>query len=308
MINPSTPAPKTIDLVAENGQDLNDLRTVLLRPDRDLIAQQREQLERQQGEIAILTSRLEQLERLMIDTTGRTEAVDEVLLDVVRGSRHGAGELGQALQPEIEHAVFSSARTDGSMLADALYPVIGPAIRKSVAALFSLDKDQSGKAFSVEQIILIERTTGLMLASTATDEKSLDDADVVSGMIDALTTFVQEAFEASSDDGLQDLRVGDLSLLVETGPHAVLASVIRGIPTQEYRDGAAATLEAVHLSHGKELAAFDGSLEPFEGVSDSLGDLHSGAVAGGTQTSPWSLFGFVVVATLVVLLIVAAIV
>lgn len=267
-----------IDLVQGESQQLDELRSVLLRDDREV-------LERQRVLIETLTKRIAELEKMIVDTSGRTEAVEEVLLDVLASNSREKGELGDVLRPEIEHAIHSSARVEDTMLADAIYPVIGPAIRKMVADMFTRDSNKDGKAFSVEQVLLIERSTGLMLASTATDQGALDDADVVSGMIDALKTFVQDAFEADKNDGLSDLRVGDLSVLIESGPKAILASVIRGIPTQDYRNGASQTLEDVHIQFEHELNAFDGTTDPFEPAADLLSDLHEGSGVSGISDS-----------------------
>ena len=190
------------------------------------------------------------------------------------------------------------------MLAEALYPVIGPAVRKMIAAMFSLDKENNGTTFRVEQVLLIERSTGLMLASTATDEQALEDADVVSGMIDALISFVQDAFEAPSNDGLQDFRVGDLSVLVESGPQAVIASVVRGIPTSDYSDRAAKMLENFHVQYADELDAFDGNLEPFEGAADRLADFHDASTDSSlTGAQRWSLLAIALTAIVLVALI-----
>lgn len=284
----------TIDLV-DAERDMSYLRSVLLRPTSELLEQQRQEIE-------ALQTRILHLEQLVADTAGRARAVDEVLVEAVRESKRPTGQLGTALQPEIEQAVYASARTEGSSLAEALYPVIGPAVRKMIAAMFT--PDSGGNAFTVEQILLIDRSTGLMLASTATDARALDDADVVSGMIDALTTFVQDAFHSSEGDGLQDLRVGDLSLLVETGPSAVLASVVRGIPTQSYRDGASQTLEDIHVAYANEFAHFDGSIDAFDGVAETLGDLHEFASAQSSATSRWSLFAVAGLATVLLALLV----
>ena len=302
--------PHDIDLVS-NSQELDLLRSVLLRPSNELVEKQRIEIEQLRarvvefadlrdslGEIEALRSRLVVLERLVIDLTGRTTAVDEVLVEAVRTSERRTGELGEALQGEIEHAVYSSARTEGSALAEALYPVIGPAVRKMIAAMFS--SDNGGLAFVVEQILLIEKSTGLMLASAATDAQALDDADIVSGMIDALTSFVQDAFAASENDGFSDLRVGDLSLLVESGPHAVLASVVRGIPSQDYRNAAARALESIHVEYGDDLSKFDGSIEVFGGIADNLKALHEEAATRSSR----SLLVLTVVATVFMALLI----
>lgn len=278
--------PVEIDL-ASNDEDLARLRSVLLRPNNVVVEEQQREIEQLRARISemddlrksllefdALRARISELEHLVIDLTGRTTLIDEVLVDAVTNTDRETGELGVALQAEIEHAVHVSARADEATLADALYPVIGPAIRKMIAAMFTIDKDQDGKSFSVEQVLLIERSTGLMLASTATNAQALEDADVVSGMIDALTSFVQEAFAASANDGFSDLRVGDLTLLVETGPNAVLASVVRGIPSQDYRTAASRTLESIHVEYDNDLSNFDGSIDVFDEIGANLEELH----------------------------------
>ncbi len=269
-----------IDLVEgaeEPGSEFSELRSVLLAPERQLIEQQR-------IEIDLLQSRIEQLEQLVVDQSGRAEALDEVLVQAIEGSQRATGDLGRVMEPELRHAFHISARENRSEMAEAIYPLVGPAVRKMIAAMFSLDKNNKGRAFRVEQILLIDRATGLMIASTATDERAIEDADVVSGMLDAVASFVQDAFEASEDDGLEDLRVGDLSVLVENGPRAALASVVRGAPTPEYRQTAAATLEEVHMEYYEELVYFDGSLEPFDGVPDILEKLHDGTASKKSTT------------------------
>lgn len=286
---------QTIDLVTEDS-GLEDLRSVLLRPDRELHEQQR-------LEITELQKRVDYLEQLIVDTAGRAGAVDEVLVDAVSRSKREQGILGAALQPEVERAVYLSARSDDPMLAEALYPVIGPAVRKMIANMFSLDKSNSSTTFRVEQVLLIERSTGLMLASTATDQQALDDADVVSGMIDALVSFVQDAFEAPSHDGLQDFRVGDLSVLVESGPRAVIASVVRGIPTADYSEVSAKMLERFHVEYADELDAFDGNLEPFEGAADRLAEFHDATAAASSSIERWSLFAVCLTAIVLIALV-----
>ena len=43
-------------------------------------------------------------------------------------------ELARALAPPVEKAITASVRRDPKPLADAIFPIIGPAIRKAVAA------------------------------------------------------------------------------------------------------------------------------------------------------------------------------
>ena len=72
----------------------------------------------------------ELLERLD-DPEIRAAEVSRVLADAVaRASRDGA--LGRALAPPVEEALHVSIRRDPQSLADAISPIMGPAIRRSI--------------------------------------------------------------------------------------------------------------------------------------------------------------------------------
>ena len=191
---------------------LETVRTVLFGTERD--------------ELIDLRARVTKLEQLLLEQQDRADAVGEILVDAVRTTERSTPELGGALRPEVEYAIRDSAFSDSSVLAEALYPVMGPAMRKMIANLFSSDSAQSGRTFSVDQVMLIHRESGVLLAAAAGSDEDLQEADIVSGMLDAVRMFVQDAFDKPDHDGLQDLRVGDTSVLVEWGPEAVLASVV----------------------------------------------------------------------------------
>jgi len=138
----------------------------------------------------------------------------------------------------------------------------------------------------------------------------LEDADVISGMIDAIRRFVQEAFDADDHDGLRDLRVGDTSVLVEWGPQCVLASVVRGVPDDQFRDRTAELLERLHLQYAPDLDTFSGDLAPFESASLDLSSLHGDTVeraaagsSSGTFHGRGRVLALVVFAALIVALI-----
>jgi len=278
---------------------LDNLRHLLLGQDRSEVAELRAQVDE-------LNQTVGRLESLISATDDRATTVGEVLVDAV--DTPTSDRLGQALQPSLEHAVHLSARTDSSVLAAALYPVMGPALRKMIAELFTFGDSKSGGPFAVEQVLLIERETGVLLASSTTaDPDARSDADIVSGMLDAIRLFVQEAFDTTEHDGLRDLRVGDTSVLVEWGPHAVLASVTRGVPTDEYRGAAAQVLERIHQMHELSFQDFRGDVAPFEDVVpllDGMG-ISNGSALSKATSNPWRVaFALLALIVLVVLLVV----
>jgi OOP family OmpA-OmpF porin len=210
--------------------------------------------------------------------------------------------LGEALAPTVERATQVSIRKDPSNLVNILYPVIGPAIRKSIAErmddtlqglnqalrfAFSwrglkwrIEAWRSGSTFGevvlkhtlvyrVEHVFLIHRKAGLLLEHLAAPDATARDPQMVSGMLTAIQDFVSDSFEGpGSTDGraIDSLRLGDLLLWCEAGPQAYLAAVIRGNPPEALRTILRDTLNDIHT----ELRS---ALEDYNGDNEPLGDL-----------------------------------
>ena len=100
--------------VAERGreeEDFSELRSLIIGPEqRELLA----------------------LQAHVLDPSVQTRDVSRVLPDAI-AIRARDPQLMRALAPSVEHAVTESVRRDPRPLADALFPVIGPAIRKAIA-------------------------------------------------------------------------------------------------------------------------------------------------------------------------------
>lgn len=245
--------------------DLERLRELLLTRDRQELAAQRDEVE-------ALRKRIDELEGRYLQTPRRTTEVSEVLPGAIRHRRTTRDDLVTALQPDIERAVHDSIRRDPSVMADALYPVMGPAIRKLVLSLFSFDQLRAGARYKISHAYLIHRETSLPLAVHTPDSDDFE-ADMVSGMMEALRAFVQDSFDATDVDGLQDLRVGDVTLWIEWGPEAVLAVVVRGDAPQKLRLEMQTLLEAFHRDNGSRLALYDGQADAFEDMEPELAGL-----------------------------------
>lgn len=212
-------------------------------------------------------------------------------------------DLAKALTPPIEQAITDSVKRNPKPLADALFPVMGPAIRKAVAASLaamveSLNRTvehslswrsfrwrvealRTGRSFGeivllhtllyrVEQVFLIERQSGLLLQHVRAGDIGVQDADMVSGMLTAIRDFVGDSFRVSDQASLDAFQVGDLAVWIEQGPRAVIAAVIRGAPTQDLRRALQDALEAIHLRLADALDAFQGDASPFEAARPAL--------------------------------------
>jgi outer membrane protein OmpA-like peptidoglycan-associated protein len=261
--------------------DLTSLRSILLGP---------------------AEAQLQKLQARMDDRAAQARDVGAVLPQALL-QRALDPELARALTPPVENAITASVRRNPRPLADALFPVIGPAIRKAVAASLAsmveslnrtlehsvswramrwrLEAYRTGKSFGeivllntllyrVEQVFLIHRKTGLLLEHVRASPARVADAQMVSAMLTAIRDFVQDSFRTADQDSLDALEVGDLSVWIEQGPSAILAAVIRGTAPKERRQVLQTTLETLHLQFGEALESFDGDTHVFEATRPAL--------------------------------------
>ncbi len=239
---------------------------------------------------------LRDLREYIHDPAAQTREVSRVLPDAI-ALRSDDEQLRRALGPTVEEAITSSVRRDPRPLADALFPVIGPAIRKAIAHTLagmveSLNRTvehsfswralqwrwtafRTGRPFAeivllntlqyrVEQVFLIHAETGLLLQHLSLDPRASQDADQVSAMLTAIRDFARDSFRVAGGESLEGLRIGDLSVIVEQGPHAIVAGVIRGTAPHTLRVLFQDALESVHRQLSPELKAFRGDAAPFE--------------------------------------------
>jgi outer membrane protein OmpA-like peptidoglycan-associated protein len=239
---------------------------------------------------------LRALQEHVRDPAIQTRGVSTVLPDAI-ALRANDPQLTRALAPSIEDAITASVRRDPRPLADALFPVIGPAIRKAIAHTLSSMMEtvnrsveqsiswravqwrwtafRTGKRYAeivllntvqyrVEQVLLIHTETGLLLQHLSADAAANDDPDQLSAMLTALSDFSRDALKAGGGDSLDDVGYGELKITVVKGPHAYLACVVRGTVPHDVRVIFQDALESVHRQFGPELKAFRGDATPFE--------------------------------------------
>ena len=169
---------------------------------------------------------LQALQEHVRDPGIQTRGISRVLPDAI-ALRSNDPQLTRALAPSIEEAITASVRRDPRPLADALFPVIGPAIRKAIAHTLSSMMEtvnrsveqsiswravqwrwtafRTGKPFAeivllntvqyrVEQVFLIHADTGLVLQHVSADAGVAEDPDQVSAMLTAIRDFVRDSF------------------------------------------------------------------------------------------------------------------
>src|SRR6476646_5694967 len=100
---------------------------------------------------------LRDLREYIHDPAAQTREVSRVLPDAI-ALRSDDEQLTRALAPTVEEAITSSVRRDPRPLADALFPVIGPAIRKAIAHTLAGMIESLNR--TLEQSVSFRRSTG----------------------------------------------------------------------------------------------------------------------------------------------------
>ncbi|GAB5536859.1 MAG: hypothetical protein Rubg2KO_31080 [Rubricoccaceae bacterium] len=231
-------------------------------------------------------------------------ALSDLLPDAIRLRERRDDELGHALEPSVEAGLRASVERDPQPIADILFPVMGPAIRRAVRQAVASSMDtlnrsvnyglswrglkwrieawRSGVSFGevvlhhtlryrVEQVLLVHRQTGLPLWHTVAPEVAGDDnADLVSSMLTALRQFVGDSFDVDEDEALDAFQAGDLTVWAEAGPDALLAAVVRGTPPASLRERMADALATIHTRFATTFDDFQGDTSPFEPADKTL--------------------------------------
>lgn len=219
-------------------------------------------------------ARIAELENTQNDLAQRLPGALETLRsgsDTVR--------MANALIEPVELALGTAVKKSPQPLVDALFPIIGPLIRKAIAeALRNLVADLNSAvesslsprglkwrieawragvpyaqvvlkhrlAYRIDHVFLIERESGLVLQHESAPDMAELDADAIAGMLTALGDFVGDSVGGKSGDTLDSIRVGEYLVWVLQGPRANLACFMRGVPPAVLRGLLEQRLEDIH--------------------------------------------------------------
>ncbi len=279
--------PKNPSGDVAQSEPLAELRAILLGPDRDAWESMRQRLD---------------------NPARRAEDVASVLADAVRlrSRLHADVKLRRALQPLLEESLQLSVQSNPRMLADALFPIFGKAIRKAITSeldgmlqtlsqtleqnvsLRSLqwrwESVKTGKSYAeiivlrsllyrVEQVFLIHRSSGLLLqhvVAPSTAAAETKDPEMVSGMLTAIQDFVRDSVSGAASETLERVRMGEIEVVLAYGPDAILAGFVRGVTPRKLSRVFQDTLDAIEQKKAEALHTFSGDTSPFDSCRPQL--------------------------------------
>ena len=233
--------------MADTAGDLARLKSLLLQPES-------RQLEVLQQQVRALDSR--------VGTRAGLEAsTAEVLVAAFRRAEtHEHRDLARAVAPVVVAAIQSEIRNSRDMMVEALYPITGRLVAAAVADAFRnlvesinarVDALMSARLWrlrlrswftrkplselllaeatraQLRRILFLERGSGVLVADWTRDGAGSDNADLVGGMIAAITEFSRNAFEHEAGD-LRTIDMGASQLLLHASARTIVAGEIAG--------------------------------------------------------------------------------
>ncbi len=248
-------------------------------------------------------ARIERLEKRMNNFRLRPEDVSPILPEAIAQAASRSQKLSSSLTSTVQDTLNILFKQKPQIFVDALFPIIGPTIRKSIASSFNAMIEnitqsvehtftleglrwrwqawRTGRPYAevvlshtllyrVDQIFLIHRKSGLLLQHVTSEHADERDPQLVSSMLTAIQDFVRDSFGSGQGSSLDSFRVGELVIQVEQSPSAILAAVIRGTVTPELHNLLQRTLEQIYYDYRIPLLDFDGDTTVFQGTRPLL--------------------------------------
>ena len=237
------------------------------------------------------------------DHSHASEKISQVVSEAIAIRSKQDDSISNALVPSVEDAIRVSAKRDPKRLANALFPVMGPAIRESVAETVSammqqvnqllensfsarsikwrFDAFRTNRSFAevmlsetlmyqVEQVFLIHRESSLLINHHTSANAIVKDPDMVSSMLTAVTDFVKDSFVVNQQQNVKSIKFGQLNLLFEAGPHAIIVAAVRGLIPSNLQVTLREQIEELHRLYGSKFENYDGNAEQFPDTYEQL--------------------------------------
>lgn len=249
-----------------------------------------------------------------------TRQVADVLAEAIQLRSQRDKSVQYALAPAIDDMLDASIRRDPNKLVQVITPIIGPSIRSAVRSALAdmveslnriLERSISPQSlwwrvqawragvpfgqfvllktlqYRVEQVLLIQRDSGILLHTEARADAHARDPELVSAMLTAINGFVSDSFRSRTDNAqLNRIRFGEHQLLIEAGPRVVIAALVLGDTPPQLAHQLRETLDHFQRVFARPLEQFRGDRSVFEPASVLLQECLTEQARGNTQR-PW---------------------
>ncbi|MDR1315052.1 MAG: hypothetical protein LBQ12_15515 [Deltaproteobacteria bacterium] len=240
---------------------------------------------------------IDRLEGTVHDSQALAQAISNIITEALLLRSKRDDKLLTVLGPTVETIVTSSVRRSPETIANQIFPVIGPAIRRFISDTFvsmlqslnstlemslslkglkwRLEAWKVHKPFSeivmlhtllyhVEEIYLIHAESGLILDHIIYEGGESRDAELVAAMFTAIRDFIRDSFSVGQKEHLDNLRFGERTIFLQRTEQVFMAAVVRGNPPAALGRDLQDALELMAVNSAEDLNRFNGDPAPFK--------------------------------------------
>jgi uncharacterized protein YukE len=269
----------------------NDLQRVLENQDaslellRELIfGEYRQQVTRMRAEVNELQSLLDGLEEQINDKQALVATITPVIADAIRSNiRDSQSEMIDALYPImgklVQRSVTEAMRDLAQRIDHQMRKTFNfkDTIKRMTARLRGVSDAEmtlrNALPFQVLELFLIHRESGLLLLHASTTPEDAADSDLISSMLTAIRDFTQDAFGRSDTEELNQIQYGGKGILLEVAHLVYIAAVVDGIEPRNFREHLRGTMIMIAHQHAEILQNYDGNAAIFASAQVVLTDL-----------------------------------
>lgn len=347
--NPSDPLSAIRSILLLEMQDhvrlLEQQITALQQQNQTLDQEQQAQWQAAQAEIKALQENLHDLEnRALTDPETITRRLTPMMTNLIHRTIHDSPEeMAEAIGPVMGEAVRVQIRDSRQDMVDALYPIIGQTVQRAIAE-FARELQQNvdsrlkstfgaqgilralqarlrgvspaeltlrdAMPFIIREVFVIQHGTGMLLAHITPGDTEALDSDLISSMLTAIRSFVQDSFGQDEKKELDEIQYGNERIIIQSGKYAYIAGVIEGIEPAGFRAMLHDLISELHTRHSGALRSYDGdpaSLPNFEPILEPL-MMATGKSASSTAKTTASKSGLILTSAAIgfILLLVVA--
>src|SRR2546425_1558401 len=146
------------------------------------------------------------------------------------------------------------------------------------------EKAEADRNTAIEDIFLLHRS-GLLLKHYTRRLRPNVDSDVLSGMLVAVQDFIKDSFRGEKG-GLNEIRFGEIRIVVIEGKWTILAAVVRGSRPFDIQPELRAALTELEVKYEDPLTDWDGTMEQIADVDLIMDALIEGKYRGRPPAAP----------------------
>jgi len=111
----------------------------------------------------------------------------------------------------------------------------------------------------VEDVFLLYRD-GILIKHQTRRLKPDVDTDILTGMLTAVTAFVKDSFGRETEGELDEIKFGEVRIMIGRGTYIVIAAMVTGGNTQGMKSQIEATIHEIETLHWDQLDSWEGDM------------------------------------------------